>query len=207
MAKAYFIGGTSRVGKTTLAHRFLAQKPMLATSTDAIRYMLRRVLSEESHPDLYLFGARVLDISNNPDYFRNSIDKMIEMQNNESSIVWKSVSDFVESNLKDGCDVLIEGVAILPEYLEQINYDYSAVFLGNESEGHKEFVLHSAHTNEYGWMHNLEDETIAAFSQFSASFSSYIKQEAQKYNQPYIEIRDDESSSDIDTALSTLAKR
>lgn len=128
----------------------------------------------------------------------------IMIQNMESKIVWKSINDFIKSNLMDGFDVLVEGIAILPEFLDQIDYDFSAVFLGNQSESHFQTILDSARRNKNDWMHKLENETIRAFSVFNQTFSRYIQQEADKYDFPYIEIHDQTFNDDIRTALDVL---
>lgn len=204
MAKVFFIGGTPRVGKTTLALRFINKKPMLSVSTDAIRYTLRQVISEQNVPDLFHLGKytsndpkRCADLKNNP-------FDTIKLQNKESKIVWKSVSDFIKSNLMDGFDILVEGIAILPEFLSQVDYDYQAVFLGNQSDSHYQTILASARRNENDWMHDLEDETINAFSVFNQTFSRYIEREADKYNLTYIEMHDEAFDVDINLALNKL---
>jgi 2-phosphoglycerate kinase len=204
MAKAYFIGGTPRVGKTTLTLRFIDKKPIMASSTDAIRYMLRRAIKELDEPDLFHLGKFT---SNDPErraYLKNNPMDAIIIQNNESAIVWKSVNNFVRSNLEDGFDVLIEGIAILPEFLDHVDYEYKSVFLGNQSEKHYQTILNTARNNDSDWMHGLEDETIDAFSTFSQTFSKYIEQETIKYGLTYIEIHENTFDSDIDLALDKL---
>jgi len=204
MAKAYFIGGTPRVGKTTLAMHLIQTKPMLGSSTDAIRYLLRRVVKEEDFPDLFHLGKYT---SNDPER-RSFLDKhpqeVIDIQNKESRIVWQSVNNFVKSNLEDGFDIVLESIAILPELLSQVGYDYSVVFLGNQSDGHFQTILSSARSNSDDWMHNLGDETIKAFATFNQAFSLYIQQQAEKFNYNYIEIHDDNFTNDINGALSSL---
>lgn len=204
MAKAYLIGGTPRSGKTTLTMRFLHERPMLAASTDAIRYMLRQVIPETDQPDLFHLGKYT---SNDPErqaYLRSNPSDVINIQNKESAIVWRSVVDFIHSNLADGVDVLIEGIAVLPELVAQLDCDYSVVFLGNQSDEHFETIRRTARSNEHDWMHNLEDETIKAFAVFNQTFSKYIAEQAEKYHMPYVEVHDDSFETAMTTALDTL---
>lgn len=206
MAKAYLIGGTPRTGKTTLTMRFLKERPVLAASTDAMRYTLRRVIKESDEPDLFHIGKYT---SNDPDYrayLKSHPLDAVEVQNKESAIVWRSVSNFISSNIEDGFDVLIEGIAVLPELITQLECDYSAVFLGNQSEQHFQTILNSARSNSNDWMHSLEDETIEAFSVFNQAFSKYIAQEAEEHGMSYVEIHDDSFDADMQTALSILLK-
>ena len=204
MAKAYFIGGTPRVGKTTLAMHLIQTKPMLGSSTDAIRYLLRRVVKEEDYPDLFHLGKYTSNDPNQRIFLEEHPQEMIDIQNNESRLVWESVNNFVKSNLEDGFDIVLEGIAILPELLSQVDYDYSVVFLGNQSDNHFQTILNSARNNPDDWMHDLEDETIKAFFAFNQAFSLYIQQQAKKFNYNYIEIHDDNFTNDINEALSSL---
>jgi 2-phosphoglycerate kinase len=204
MAKAFFIGGAPRTGKTTLALKFISEKPILAGSTDAIRYTLRRVVSQADQPDLFHVGKFTSNDPKRREYLLSHIDELVDTQNKESAIVWKSVNNFVKSNLEDGFDILIEGIAILPEFLDQIDYDYSAVFLGNQSDEHVETMIESAENNTNDWMHELEEETIRAFGVFNQSFSRFISGEASKYQMPYIEVHDSDFDEEIKNALNFL---
>ena len=204
MSQAYFIGGAPRIGKTTLTLRFIKAKPMLAASTDAIRYALRRAIKQEDQPDLFNSGKFT---SNNPErrqYLESHVDEIIELQNRESAVVWQSVNNFVKSNLEDGFDVLIEGVAVLPEFLKNVDYNYSAVFLGNQSEEHAAIMLNAARNNPNDWMHGLEDETVRVFAKFNQSFSRFVAVEAAKYNMSYFEIDDNNFEESINNSLETL---
>jgi 2-phosphoglycerate kinase len=204
MATAYLIGGTPRAGKTTLTMRFIAQQPMLAASTDAIRHTLRHIITPTDQPELFYLDKY---ISNDPEqyYFLQThpTDVVVD-QNAESAIVWRSVNDFIQSNIEDGFDILIEGVAVLPEYVSQLTCDYRVVFVGDKSNGHYETMLKSARANPNDWMHGLTDETIEAFATFTRSFSSFIEDEANKYGLPYVEVHDETFDTDMDTALKIL---
>lgn len=197
MAKAYFIGGTPRVGKTTLLMRVIQSRPMLAASTDALRYTLRQVIKEQDQPDLFHLGKYTSNSPDRRDGLKSNPGKVIDIQNKESYIVWESVNSFVTSNLDDGFDVVIEGIAVLPELLKQVDYEYSAVFLGNQSFEHGRTILNSARTNPNDWMYTLEDETIEAFSIFNNAYSVYIQQQAEKFGFDYIEMGD----GDFDLAI------
>lgn len=204
MAQAFLVGGTPRVGKTTLTLEFLKRQPVMATSTDAIRYMLRRVLTEPSEPDLFDLGKFT---SNEPERRSRLIDspeEIIALQNRESDVVWRATANFIRSNLEDGYDVLVEGTAVMPQAVSRADFPYAAVFLGNQSEQHVRNIVDSARNNPNDWMHNLDDETIRAFAIFNRAFSQHIQEEAEKYNLPYIEVSDDNFHADLETALRTI---
>lgn len=204
MSKAYLIGGTPRTGKTTLSMLLIKERPMLAASTDAIRYTLRQVINEADEPDLFHLGKYT---SNNPEqrnYLKSNPLDVMEVQNKESAIVWRSVVNFINSNIEDGFDVLIEGIAVLPSLILQLKCEYSAVFLGNQSQEHFQTILNSARANDNDWMHNLEDQTIEAFSLFNQEYSRYVEKEAVDNGMTYIEVHDHEFEADMQKALQTL---
>lgn len=163
---------------------------MLATSTDALRYTLRRVIPESQEPNLFHLGKFTSDEPSRRQKIIDHPEEVIKIQNNESMIVWKSVLNFVKSNLEDGFDILIEGIAVLPEFLDSITFDYSAVFLGNCSDLHFQTTYDSARTNPNDWLNSLEDETIKAFCNFNQKFSLFIQKESRKFGQKYVEVDD-----------------
>lgn len=205
MAKAYFIGGVPRVGKTTLTHRFLEKRPVLAASTDAIRYTIRKVINPEVEPKLFsLLG--LVQSNDTLGLLHSDPKQVIQMQNDESEIVWDSVLNFVKSNLEDGFDVLIEGVAILPNKLANVDFDYSAVFLGNRSLTHHKMILNSVEENPHDWMNTLQKETINDFANFFTEYSEYFRKECEMHNQTYVEVLDSDFETSLDNALTELLK-
>ena len=87
MAKVLLIGGAPRVGKTTLTLRLLHRQPMLATSTDALRYTLRRIITKETEPDLFNLGKFTSDDPVKRQQLVEHADKVVDLQNKESIVV------------------------------------------------------------------------------------------------------------------------
>jgi 2-phosphoglycerate kinase len=206
VAKIYLIGGTPRTGKTTLSMRFLEKRPIFATSADGIRFMLRDLLKSEDVPELFRFAKYV---SNDPAMTHSVMSdhqKALDIQIAESRIVWHSIRSFIQNSLEDDHDLLIEGLAIMPDFIKDLNCDLRVVFLGNQSDDHVTTVTHFARNNPHDWMHNLDDETIISFAELNKTYSQFIQQEALQYKLPYIEIRDDTFDLDIKSALNILFK-
>lgn len=205
MANIYFIGGTPRVGKTTLLQKFLERKPIRSLSTDALRHALQQIIKPEDEPDLFASGAFIgADAATRRD-IRLSPERVVAEQNSESFVVWKSVVDYIESVTSDGADIVIEGVAVLPELLMQSKLEgYHCVFIGNSSVGHTARILRAARHNEYDWLHDVPDDIVKAFGQFSQKFSEYLRGETEKYNLPYVEIDDEHYEQSLERALTLL---
>ena len=186
----FLLGGPPRVGKSIISNEIRQRHAVSVVSTDTLGAVLENVLSPESAPDLFVFGKfnempmaeRVKLITKNPEV-------LIDYVRKESRFVWKAVEAFIKRENDEGRDVLIEGVAILPELVNRLeNIPHRLVFIGNQGETHKENIKKSAEGNEHDWMRNVSDQYISAFAMFVKRMSAYIEQEAKKYGFEYIEM-------------------
>jgi 2-phosphoglycerate kinase len=114
--------------------------------------------------------------------------ELIDYVRRESYVVWKAVEAFIRRENNEGRDVLIEGVAVLPELVSQLeDIPHRVVFIGNQKD-HEENIKKSAEENEHDWMGGVSDQYIGAFATFVKRMSAYIEQEAKKYGFEYIEM-------------------
>ena len=119
----------------------------------------------------------------------NDPAELIDYVRRESHVVWKAVEAFIRRENDEGRDALIEGVAVLPELMSQLeDIPHRVVFIGNQGENHKENIKKSAEENEHDWMRGVSDQYIGAFGMFVNRMSAYIEQEAKKYGFQYIEM-------------------
>ncbi len=115
--------------------------------------------------------------------------ELIDYVRKESYVVWKAVEAFIRREDDEGRDILIEGVAILPELMSNLEgIPYRVVFIGNQGKNHKENIKKSVEENEYDWMRDVNDQYIGAFAMFVKRMSGYIEQETKKYGFKYIEM-------------------
>lgn len=203
MTKAYFIGGAPRAGKTTALKELVKQTSILAASSDAIRYTIRGVLKAEINQDLFKIARGKFDSPENVANMRDNPAVVINHQNRESEVVWKSVLDFTESNIEDGQDVGVEGVAVLSHnFTKELPFEYKVVFIVNLQD-QTETILKHAHENTHDWLHKYSDDVIRAFCIFNRELNQYYFDEAKKYNLPVITIGNDFHQS-IDEAVAIL---
>jgi 2-phosphoglycerate kinase len=88
-----------------------------------------------------------------------------------------------------GRNVLVEGVAVLPELVNQLkNIDRRVVFTGNQGNEYKENIKKRAETNRRDWMRSSSDQYIGAFATFVVRMSAYIEEEARIFGFQYIEM-------------------
>ncbi|HVQ43431.1 MAG TPA: hypothetical protein VMT30_00470 [Candidatus Saccharimonadia bacterium] len=204
MPRAYFVGGAPRVGKSTLAARILTEHPLAAAFTDDLRAELRHATPPAAAPDLYYLDSLNTDEAEMARLMRENTADIITAADCESAVVWPAVEAFVRDQLAAGHDVLIEGVAVLPQFLVDLNFDYLAVFLGNQSPAHAQIIHDYAHTHPHSWLGTLQPATIDAFAHFSAAASASIEREARKYYLPYVEMSAQPFPDGLTRALAVL---
>jgi 2-phosphoglycerate kinase len=195
----YLIGGPARVGKTKLVSELVRARPMHAVSTDAIRYMLRRTVPKDAlDPDLFIYsGVDVL----NPD---KTIEERMELQNRESQALWPALNEFIQSYVEDGIDLVLEGVAITPAFVEQLQMINRSVFLVNRSPEHERVIAGQARANEHDWLHDVESAEIATCAEVYRATSDWLVAECEAKGTSYIEVADDNFEMSLSRAAALL---
>ena len=186
----FLLGGPPRVGKSIIANEIRKKHAVSVVSTDTLGVVLANVLSPESAPDLFVFdefhkmhmAERVKRITENP-------AKLIDYVKKESHFIWKAVDAFIRRENDEARDVLVEGVAVLPELVSQLDdIPHRVVFIGNQGKSHEENIKKSADENEHDWIRDVSDQYISAFAVFVNRMSTCIEQDAKKYGLRYIEM-------------------
>lgn len=186
----YFLGGPPRVGKSIMARAITSQHGISAVSTDSLGVVLETVLDPEAEPGLFAISRfNGLAEADQMKVMVENPTKRIDYQRQESTAVWRAVEPFILREQDEGRDLVVEGVAVLPELVAQLeDVDSRVVFVGNQGHKQKENIKRSAKENEHDWMRHASDEYIAAFATFVATMSSYIEKEAHKCRFEYIEM-------------------
>jgi 2-phosphoglycerate kinase len=194
----FLLGGPPRVGKSVISSEIRRKHAVSVVSTDTLGAVLENVMSPEAAPDLFVFGKfDELPIAERVKFLLEDPAELIDYVRKESHVVWRAVEIYIRRENDEGRDALIEGVAVLPELICQIeDIPHRVVFIGNQGENHKENIKKSAEMNEHDWMRGVGDQYIGAFAAFVNRMSAYIEQEAKKYGFEYIEI-DKEPFGDV----------
>jgi len=158
----YFVGGPPRVGKSIIATAITRQHGVSAVSTDSLGAVLETVLDSESDPGLFAVNRfndmaetdRIELLAGNP-------TKRIDYQLEESAAVWRAVVPFVLREQEERRDLVAEGVAVLPQLVNQLaGVDYRVVFVGNQAHTQEHNIKRSARDNEHDWMRHASDEYV-----------------------------------------------
>jgi 2-phosphoglycerate kinase len=186
----FLIGGPPRVGKSIIASEIRQKHAVSVVSTDTLGAVLEHVLSPDAVPDLFVFGTfHDMPMTEQVAFIMQDPAALIAYVRKESHVVWNAVEAFLRREHAEGRDVLIEGVAVLPELISQIeDIPHRVVFLGNQGDHHHEHMKQSAQEHAHDWMRDVSDQYIGAFAIFVKRMSAYIEQEARKYGFSYIEM-------------------
>jgi len=186
----FLLGGPPRVGKSIISNAIRQKHALSVVSTDTIAAVLENVLVPEAAPDLFgLTKFNEMPMANRVKFITKDPASPIDYVRRESHVVWKAVEAFIRRENNEGREVLIEGVAVLPELVGQLeDIPHRVVFIGNQGENHKENIKKSAEENEHDWMRGASDQYICAYAMFVKRMSVYIEQEAMKYGFQYIEM-------------------
>jgi 2-phosphoglycerate kinase len=186
----YLLGGPPRVGKSIIAREIQQICAVSVVSTDTLAAVLETVLRPEEAPDLFVFSKfNEMAISERLKIITEKPTTQIDYVRKESRVVWKAVESFIRRENVEGRDVLIEGVAVLPALVMQIeDIPHQVVFIGNQSENHKENMMKSARENKHDWLRNVSEEYIRAYAQCVNRMSAYIEREAEKFGFKYLDM-------------------
>jgi 2-phosphoglycerate kinase len=186
----FLLGGPPRVGKSIISSEIRQKHAVSVVSTDSLSAVLENVLCSEAAPDLFALSRfDEMPMAERVKLMIEEPAELIDCVRKESHAVWKAVEAFIARENNEGRDALIEGVAVLPELMSQLeDIPYQVVFIGNQGENHRENIKKSAEENEHDWMRGVSDQYIDAFAAFVKRMSAYIEQEAKKFGFEYVEM-------------------
>jgi 2-phosphoglycerate kinase len=111
------LGGGSGVGKTTLATEVGRRLGIdRIVGTDTVREIMRGILSPELVPTLHESTYNAMDRLKTP-YIT---DKLIYAFSQQVSLVNKGIGSVIDRGIKEGLDMIVDGVHIVPGYLESV---------------------------------------------------------------------------------------
>jgi len=189
----FLLGGAPRVGKSIISSEIRQKHAVSVVSTDTLGAVLENALSPEAAPDLFVFSRfNAMPVTDRAKLMVNDPAELIDYVRRESRVVWKAVESFIRREEDEGRDALIEGVAVLPELVNQLeDIPHRVVFIGNQGNKHKANIKKYAEENEYDWMRGVSDQYVCAFAMFVERMSAFIEQETKKYGFEYIEMEEE----------------
>ena len=125
------LGGATGVGKSTIATE-LAFRLGIRTiiGTDTIREVLRRVIAKELLPDIHVSSFMAGDVVNAP----KGIDPLIYGFETQVKHVSVGVKAVIERSRREGLNALIEGIHIVPGFVELRENEFMYIITVPSSE-------------------------------------------------------------------------
>jgi 2-phosphoglycerate kinase len=202
----FLLGGPPRVGKSIISRKIQQKHAISVISTDSLGAVLEKVLSPKEAPDLFVFDRfGKIPLNERIKLIMNDPGVLIDYVRRESYVVWKAVEAFTSRENNEGRDVLIEGVAVLPELISRLkDIPHRVVLIGNQGENHKKNNKRFAEKNKNDWMREAGDQYISVYTTFVNRMSAYIEQEAIKYGLAYIEMEKELFTNIADLVMKSL---
>jgi 2-phosphoglycerate kinase len=173
ITKIILIGGPQATGKTTLAQKVSTRLNIPWISTDQIRTICG-IKSSSTKEGLEA-----------------------EIENNEE--IWKGVERFIRSPFPWE-NIIIEGVAILPHLVASLDIKVNPVFIIDTDKTRIADVIYER--SLLPWIKTKTDEQQEAKVAYILEFNDFIKQEAEKYNFPIVEIS--KTDEDVEKAVQAI---
>lgn len=105
------IGGATGAGKSTLAEALATELGIVhVVTTDAVREVLRGVLTADSHPVLHVSTFETGELA----AFADAQDPLLAGYLAQAQLVMAGTSSLVRRALVEGTDIIVEGVHLVP---------------------------------------------------------------------------------------------
>ncbi len=197
--KIILIGGAPTTGKSTIAKLISKKFGLPCISTDQLREIIRVTANEKDYPALFLTRKYTAEQFLN----KFSAEETVELEMNQGVEIWTTIKKFIEedSTWKDG--FIIEGISILPELVARDfkdNKNIRTIFFIDEDTDRIRDVIFKR--GLYAKADTYPDDLKEKEVKWALLFSNRIKQQAQKFNYPFIEIS--KNKDDLNLVLKSI---
>ncbi len=186
MNKIILIGGSPTAGKSYTARKLSEELKLPWISTDTIREQMRSIVRKEDYPNLFHHADARADVA--VEFLtHNTAQEIVKHQNTESADVWKCVAGLINGDYSWE-DFIIEGVAILPEFVATQNWEIEkeikTIFLVDEDRERVRNTIFNCGLwdNADKYPDSVKEKEV----EWVFAFNDYIKEEARKHNMPVV---------------------
>jgi 2-phosphoglycerate kinase len=194
------IGGAPTAGKSTMAQLLSEHLKLPWISTDQIREVMRVVASRAENPNL--FTPEEFDTAEKfLTHF--TAEEITNMEMEQAKAVWPGIKKFVSDDYTWRQGFIMEGVNIIPKLVaEDFSKDPNihSIFLVDEDADRTRKVVYER--GLWDDADSYSDELKPKEIEWSILFSKKLRQEAEKYNFPWLEVEKDKD--DLQKVLSLL---
>ena len=195
MHMIYIIGGAPRCGKTKLAQKLSKKLNIPIFSTDQLR---KDILKSTPYNkiDIRFPFEKMFQGDKVDDFFANHTAKdILNADLRESRSLWKIINDFIEDKIHLNQDYIIEGVHLLPKYinlLPKLGEKFKIMYIGKIDTDKILYGL-KRNTDKNDWIlgHIYKRRSLLKAAEMVSLYSKYFFREAKKYHFKFINTEDD----------------
>lgn len=174
------IGGTTGVGKSTIAAEVAHRLGITRfVSTDSIREVMRGIFTEELMPALHASAFEAWRSLRVP--VPHGANPVIVGFREQAAVVTSGIKALIERSMKEGVSLVIEGVHLVPGYIEPSEFPGARVvqiLIAVEDE--------EAHRSHF-YIREVQTDGLRPFERYRANFDNirmlghYIEEQAQEH--------------------------
>ncbi|MDP9316835.1 MAG: AAA family ATPase [Chloroflexota bacterium] len=192
------LGGSSGVGKTTIAAHLAPQLGMTWGSVDDVRLVLERMTTPDHQPALHFFFQHLTQLAP---------EDLAQRYQAVAAVVSYALEIIVANHVATAAPLLLEGDTITPSMAAQrqfadlaVDQQVRAVFLVESDEA---IIRHNMLERGRG-IEQASPQDIARMIRFSWLHGQWLQHEARRYGLPVIAARPRETV--IDRILAAIAQ-
>jgi 2-phosphoglycerate kinase len=194
------IGGAPTAGKSTMAQLLSERLQLPWVSTDQIREVMRTATRRVDSPNL--FTPEGFDTAEKfLTHF--TAEEIADMEMQQANAVWPGVKKLVLDDYTWRNGFIIEGVNITPklvaEDFNQISNVHSVFLIDEDADRTKKVVYERGLWDDAD---SYSDKLKPKEVEWTVLFSKKLRQEAEKYNLPWIEV--EKGNDDVQKVLTAL---
>ncbi len=181
----YLIGGPPKCGKTTLSKKISKLFGIPWVSTDTLQCVIKPYLANKNLSKSFpTCDQRCKD--NDEKYSKYSIEEIIKAYQQQAKTVYKAIDMFVECEITDGNDFIVEGYHVEPELVSKLNSKYpgkiKSIFLvKSDMEKFVSDIKKTTTPNDWIIARTKNEETYKKIAKMICEYGNYFEKESEKY--------------------------
>ena len=196
--------GASATGKSLIALELM--RDLTATrfiSTDSVRQVLRGVMSEEKHPEIF---CHTYQAHTHRQIGPADLDPVLRGFLAQCEIITPHIETMIENIIAEGTIAVVEGVHILPGSLQGFSPSAIEFLINPDAVTHKAMF---AGKYEMGKLRTVSEDITVRAKEFEATraIQEYMLEEAEKATVPVIALTDyDDALISISTHIVSVVR-
>ena len=194
------IGGAPTTGKSTMAKMLSEHLKLPWISSDQIREIMRTVARQEDSPDLF-----VPKEFNTAEKFLKHFtsEEIVDIEMKQGLAAWVGIRKIILDDYTWTDGFIVEGVNILPQAvasdLENLKNIRSVFLIDEDADRTKEVVYKRGLWDDAD---KYSDDVKPKEIEWALLFSKKLRDEAEKYGFPWVEV--EKNKDDLDKVLAVL---